>query len=141
MMQRLKKYFEYRPILKKWIISGLVITSMTGLVMLLSAFFMVHQLYQKEEALHRQTIEKNSAILSGICKDVVSGAQTLINDPQIKIATHRGDEIVEDRMRIQGINSLMNEYSAIHDNYGDIFLFFPCTKPMSVLTSTEFLKI
>ncbi len=141
MMQRLRKYFEYRPILKKWIISGLVITSMTGLIMLLSAFFMVHQLYQKEEALHAQTIEKNSAILNGVCKEVVAGAQTLIGDSRVKIAAKRGDETVEDRMRINSINSLVNEYSAIHGSFGDVFLFFPSQKPMTVLTTSEYLAL
>ena len=58
MISNLYKYLKYRPILKNWIITGLVTVSVTGLVVILSAFFMVNQLYHKEEEIQEKIVAK-----------------------------------------------------------------------------------
>ncbi len=141
MIERLRKYLEYRPILRKWIIAGLVIVLMTGLVMILSAFFMVRQMYHKEEDLQAQILEENGANLNGVYKEVVMGAQTLLGSNQVKAAIARGDETIEDRMRLSEINWTINEYMAVHSSFGEVFLFFPSQEPMAVLTKSEYLRI
>ena len=141
MIERLRKYLELRPILRKWIIAGLVIVLMTGLGMILSAFFMVRQMYHKEEDLQAQILDKNVANLNGVYKEVVMGAQTLLGSNQVKATIARGDATVEDRMRISEINGSINEYMAVHSSFGDVFLFFPSQKPMAVLTKSEYLRV
>ncbi len=95
MFKRLNNYLKYRPVLKKWIITGLVIVLMTGLVMILSAFFMVSKIYNKED-LQVQILEESGANLNGVYKEVVMGAQTLLGSTQVKATIARGDETVED---------------------------------------------
>lgn len=141
MIDRIRKYLEYRPVLLKWIITGLIMVLATGLVMIFSALFMVNQMYRKEEALWAQILEENDANLNGVYKEVVKGSQTLLGSNQVKSAITRGDESVEDRMRISEINRTINEYMAVHSSFGEVFLFFPSQKPMAVLTDTEYIKV
>lgn len=63
MISKLIKYLKYRPILKKWIISGLVTVSVTGLVLILSAFFLVNKLYRKEEEIQAKIVNENTAMM------------------------------------------------------------------------------
>lgn len=138
MISNLLKYLKYRPILRNWIITGLVTVSVTGLVVILSAFFMVNQLYRKEEALHEKIVDENTAIFKGICDEVVTGAQTFLGDSEVKVAMRRGDETVDDRMRISEIKELIAEYCAVHSPFGNVYLFFP--KKRAVLTNSEYLN-
>ena len=132
------KYLKYRPILRNWIITGLVTVSVTGLVMILSAFFMVNQLYHKEEEIQEKIVGENVAAFKGTCDEVVTGAQTFLGASEVKVAMRRGDETVDDRMRISSIKNLIAEYCAVHAPFGNVFLFFP--KKGSVLTNSEYLK-
>ena len=132
------KYLKYRPILRNWIITGLVTVSVTGLVMILSAFFMVNQLYHKEEEIQEKIVGENVAAFKGTCDEVVTGAQTFLGASEVKVAMRRGDETVDDRMRISSIKDLIAEYCAVHAPFGNVFLFFP--KKGSVLTNSEYLK-
>ena len=138
MISNIYKYLKYRPILRNWIITGLVTVSVTGLVMILTAFFMVNQLYHKEEVLHEKIVDENTAIFKGICDEVVTGAQTFLGDNEVKVAMRRGDETVDDRMRISEIKELIAEYCAVHSPFGNVYLFFP--KKGSVLTNSEYLN-
>ncbi len=136
-----KKYFEYRPILKKWIMTGLAIVLMVSLVMVFSAYFMVKKLYQKEESLQEQILDENYTTLNAVFKEVVLGAQTLLGSNDVRTAIYKGDETVEDRMRLADINWTINEYMAIHASFSEVYLFFPLQEPMGVLTKSEFLKV
>ncbi|WP_026528779.1 helix-turn-helix transcriptional regulator [Butyrivibrio sp. VCD2006] len=138
MISDLYKYLKYRPILRNWIITGLVTVLVTGLVMILTAVFMVNQLYSKEEELHEKIVGENTAIFKGICDEVVTGAQTFLGDSEVKVAMRRGDETVDDRMRISAIKELIAEYCAVHSPFGNVYLFFP--KKGAVLTNSEYLN-
>lgn len=141
MINNWKKYFEYRPILKRWIITGLVTVLVAGLIMVFSAVFMVSKLYQKEESLQEQILDENCTTLNAVFNEVVLGAQTLISSNDVKAALVNGDETVEDRMRISDINWTINEYMAVHSSFGEVYIFFPSLNPMGVLTKSEYLKV
>ncbi|MCR5656420.1 MAG: helix-turn-helix transcriptional regulator [Butyrivibrio sp.] len=141
MINNWKKYFEYRPILKKWIITGLVTVVVAGLIMVLSAVFMVCKLYQKEESLQEQILDENCTTLNAVFNEVVLGAQTLLSSNDVRAAIVRGDETVEDRMRISDINWTINEYMAVHSSFDEVYIFFPSLNPMGVLTKSEYLKV
>ena len=141
MINNWKKYFEYRPILKRWIITGLVTVLVAGLIMVFSAVFMVSKLYQKEESLQEQILDENCTTLNAVFNEVVLGAQTLISSNDVKTALVNGDETVEDRMRISDINWTINEYMAVHSSFGEVYIFFPSLNPMGVLTKSEYLKV
>ena len=138
MISNLYKYLKYRPILKNWIITGLVTVSVTGLVVILSAFFMVNQLYHKEEEIQEKIVGENVATFKGTGDEVVTGAQTFLGSSEVKVAMRRGDETVDDRMRISYIKDLIAEYCAVHAPFGNVYLFFP--KKGSVLTNSEYLN-
>ena len=139
MILKLYKYLKYRPILRNWIISGLVTVSVTGLVVILSALFMVNRLYQKEEEIQEKIVGENTAAFRGVCDEVVTGGITFLRSGEVKVAMRRGDRTVDDRMRISEIKELMAEYSAVHAPFGNMYLFFP--EKGGVLTNTEYLNI
>ena len=138
MISKLIKYLKYRPILKKWIISGLVTVSVTGLVLILSAFFLVNKLYRKEEEIQAKIVNENTAAFKGVCDEVVTGGITFLRNGEVKIAMLRGDKTVDDRMRISDIKELMAEYCAVHAPFGNVYLFFP--EINAVLTNSEYLN-
>lgn len=141
MINNWKKYFEYRPILRKWIVTGVVTVLVASLVMVFSAYFMVKKLYQKEETLQEQILDENCTTLNAVFNEVVLGAQTLISSNDVKAAIVKGDETVEDRMRISDINWTINEYMAVHSSFAEVYIFFPSLDPMGVLTKAEYLKV
>ena len=141
MINNWKKYFEYRPILRKWIITGLVTALVASLVMVFSAYFMVSKLYQKEEILQEQILDENCTTLNGVFTEVVLGAQTLLGSNDVEATQVKGDETVEDRMRISEINWTINEYMAVHSSFAEVYMFFPGLNPMGVLTKSEYLKV
>ena len=141
MINNWKKYFEYRPILKKWIVTGVVAVLVASLVMVFSAYFMVNKLYQKEVSLQEQILDENCTTLNAVFNEVVLGTQTLLSSNDVKAAIVKGDETVEDRMRISDINWTINEYMAVHSSFAEVYIFFPGLHPMGVLTKSEYLKL
>ena len=138
MISNLIKYLKYRPILRRWVISGLVTVLVTGLVVILSAFFMVGRFYQKEEEIQEKIVGENTAALKGVCDEVVTGALTFLKGNEVKVAMRRGDETVDDRMRISQIKDLMTEYCAVHAPIGNMYLFLPGKD--AVITTSEYLN-
>ena len=138
MISNLIKYLKYRPVLRKWIISGLVTVLVTGLVLVLSAFFLVNKLYSKEEEIQAKIVNENVAAFKGVCDEVVTGGLTFLRSGEVKIAMRRGDETVGDRMRISEIKDLIAEYCAVHAPFGNVYLFFP--EKHAVLTNSEYLN-
>ena len=110
----------------------------TGLVVILSALFMVDRLYQKEEEIQEKIVGESTAAFRGVCDEVVTGGITFLRSGEVKVAMRRGDKTVDDRMRISDIKELMAEYCAVHAPFGNMYLFFPVKK--GVLTNTEYLN-
>ncbi|WP_026523696.1 helix-turn-helix domain-containing protein [Butyrivibrio sp. MB2005] len=140
MFGRLSKYLKHRPILRRWILVGLAIVLLTGVGMIGSAFFLVHKLYAKEESLQEELLREQVASIENICEEVVLGAQTFITNNLVQIAAKKHDENLEDKMRLSEIADLMDEYGAVHDVFGKMYLFLPKNTP-SVLTKEEFINI
>ncbi len=140
MLERISKYLKHRPLLRRWLLFGLIIILLTGIGMISSAFFLVHELYTKEKDLQEKLVREKASGVESVCEEVVLGAQTFISNSMIKVTAKRHDETVEDRMRISELSKLMDEYSAIHKTFGKMFLFFPGGRP-SALTMGEFIYL
>ena len=140
MIAQVFKYLKHRPILRRWIVIGLTIICLTGLMLIASALFMVRKLYIKEQTLQENVADENMALLDNSFEEVVLGAQTLISNDLVTAASRKGDETVEDRMRLSDISRLINEYMAVHTSFGKMYLIFP-KADFGVLTESEYIHI
>ncbi len=140
MIAQVFKYLKHRPILRRWIVIGLTIICLTGLMLIASALFMVRKLYIKEQTLQENVADENMALLDNSFEEVVLGAQTLISNDLVTAASRKGDETVEDRMRLADISRLINEYMAVHTSFSKMYLIFP-KADFGVLTELEYIHI